>query len=342
MPSAFHRHRSNDRTKIRDIAFRRPRFSQLTLPVTVSVLAVLTGCGHDTSPAVAGERASHWIDWGVFLPDDGAPSSNLWTVREMTGSQPRYVMRFAALDDRTPIPELNVIASSGAQPIITLEPWQPGAGVDQPEYALSHIASGDFDTQIDTWAHNLAEWGQPVVLRFAHEMNSDHYPWSVGVNGNSAEDYRAAWAHVRERFSRARAGNVSFMWCPDAPGEGSNDLASTYPGAESVDLLCLDGYNWGDGSGHTWRNPEQIFTDGLNQLRALEGNRPIVIAETASVEGPQSGTDKAAWINKLFEFLSREDRVAAVVWFQMDKERDWRLNSSGQSQQAFKRALADR
>lgn len=96
----------------------------MTLPVTVSVLAVLTGCGHDTSPAVAGgERASHWIDWGgVFLPDDGgAPSSNLWTVREMTGSQPRYVMRFAALDDRTPIPELNVIASSGAQPIITLE-----------------------------------------------------------------------------------------------------------------------------------------------------------------------------------------------------------------------------
>lgn len=182
------------------------------------------------------------------------------------------------------------------------------------------------------------------MLRFAHEMNSDHYPWSVGVNGNSAQDYRAAWTHVRERFSRARASNVSFMWCPDAPGGegGSNDLAGAYPGAESVDLLCLDGYNWGDGSGHTWRNPEQIFTDGLNQLRALEGNRPIVIAETASVEGPQSGTDKAAWINKLFEFLSREDRVAAVVWFQMDKERDWRLNSSGQSQEAFKRALADR
>ncbi|MCX8563968.1 glycosyl hydrolase [Mycolicibacterium mucogenicum] len=278
----------------------------------------------------------------MFLPDDGSPSSNLWTVQEMTASQPRYVMRFGALDDRTPVPELNVISASGARPIVTLEPWQPGAGVDQPAYALARITAGDFDAQLDTWAHNLAEWGKPVVLRFAHEMNSDHYPWSVGVNGNTAEDYRAAWKHVRQRFSLANAANVSFMWCPDAPGEGSKDLADTYPGADSVDLLCLDGYNWGDGAGHAWRSPRDIFAGGLSQLRKLDDAHPIVIAETASVEGPQSGVDKSRWIADLFDYLSREERVDAVVWFQMDKERDWRLNSSGQSQTAFKRALADR
>jgi beta-mannanase len=251
-------------------------------------------------------------------------------------------MRFASIDEPTPIPELNVIANSGALPILTLEPWQPTAGVDQPAYALSRLAAGDFDDQLDTWADNLAQWGQPVILRFAHEMNSDHYPWSIGVNGNSASDYRAAWSHVRERFSRAHARNVSFMWCPDAPGEGSQGVADAYPGADSVDLLCLDGYNWGNGAGHSWRSPQQIFTEGLNQLRALPGSHPIVIAEVASVEGPQSGTDKAAWIHALFDFLAQEDRVAAVVWFQMDKERDWRLNSSGQSQSAFRSALSDR
>ena len=52
----------------------------------------------------------------------------------------------------------------GAVPILTLEPWQPGRDV-QPDYALARIAAGSLDAQLDAWARNLAEWGQPVVLR---------------------------------------------------------------------------------------------------------------------------------------------------------------------------------
>jgi hypothetical protein len=312
------------------------------LLVAALVLAGLTGCGANSASQSANAVAPHWIDWGVFLPDDGADSSSLWTVTQMAGSQPRYMMRFAALDDRTPIPELNVITGVGAQPILTLEPWQPGGGVDQPAYAMSRIAAGDFDAQLDTWARNLAAWGQPIVLRFGHEMNSDHYPWSVGVNGNSASDFIAAWNHVRDRFSVGGARNVSFMWCPDSPEDGSSDVAAAFPGTNAVDMLCLDGYNWGDGQGHTWKSPEDIFARGLDQVRALDHQHPIVIAETASVEGPRSGTDKADWIHGLFNYLARQDQVSAVVWFQMDKERDWRLNSSGQAQSAFKDAIAER
>lgn len=286
--------------------------------------------------------APHWIDWGVFLPDDGAASSNLWTVQQMAGSTPQYVMRFAALDDPTPIPELNVITAAGARAILTLEPWQPDGGAVQPDYALSHIVAGDFDTQLDVWARNLADWGQPLLLRFGHEMNSDHYPWSIGVNGNSAADYIAAWKHVRQRFSLAGAHNVSFMWCPDSPYEGSGDVGQAFPGTDAVDVLCLDGYNWGDGGGHTWKSPEEIFARGLDELRALDSQHTIIIAETASVEGPRSGADKADWIHRLFNFLARQDRVSAVLWFQMNKERDWRFNSSTQSQTAFKDAIAAR
>jgi beta-mannanase len=309
--------------------------------VAALVAGGLVGCTSGPQGS-SNSAAPHHIDWGVFLPDDNAASSNLWQVETMAGSQPRYVMRFAAIDERTPIPELNEIVTAGAQPIVTLEPWQPGAGVEQPDYALSHITAGNFDEQLDTWARNLATWGQPVVLRFAHEMNSDHYPWSIGVNGNSADDYVAAWKHLRSRFAMAGAHNVSFMWCPDAPYEGSKDVSEAFPGTDSVDVLCLDGYNWGDGDGHTWKNPSDIFTRGLDQLRALDSTHPIVIAETASVEGPRSGEDKAAWITQLFDFLARQNRVAAVVWFQMDKERDWRFNSTNQSQNAFKDAIAFR
>lgn len=303
--------------------------------------ANIAGCAGRSSTD-SGNASAHWVDWGVFLPDDDAESSNLWTVQQMAGSKPHYVMRFAAMNDKTPIPELNVITAAGAQPILTLEPWRPDGGLDQPDYALTRIAAGDLDDRLDTWARNLAAWGQPILLRFGHEMNSNHYPWSVGVNGNSAEDFVAAWNHVRGRFAAVNAHNVSFMWCPDSPYEGSADFSSAYPGADAVDVLCLDGYNWGDGEGHAWRNPEDVFGKGLEQLRALDSRHPIIVGETASVEGPRSGQDKADWIRRLFDYLAHQSQVSALVWFQMDKERDWRFNSTGQAQAAFRQAIADR
>jgi hypothetical protein len=311
--------------------------------ICVAVLVMAVG-GCDTRTAAPGAAAQneHRLDWGVFVPDDRDGSSNLFTIKDMAGSLPQYVLRFAAIDEKIQIPQLTEINTMGAVPILTLEPWQPDGGTIQPDYALARIAAGSVDPQLDAWARNLAEWGQPVVLRFGHEMNTDRYPWSVGVNGNSAADYLAAWRHVRDRFSAARADNVSFMWCPNAPYEGAANMAESFPGSDSVDLLGLDGYNWGDGDGHTWKTPEEIFGEGIKQLRALDPVHPIVIAETASVEGPASGTDKAAWIKALVDFLMRQDRVSGFVWFQMNKERDWRFNSSAQSQAAFKAALTSR
>ena len=306
------------------------------------MLAAVLLAGCTAPPGGAGENPAHRIDWGVFLPDDQSPSSDLHTVSQMAGSMPHYIMRFAGIDERTPIPELDAIAEAGATPILTLEPWRPGMGPNQPAYALWRIVAGEFDHQLDTWARNLAQWGKPVILRFGHEMNSDHYPWSISVNGNTATDFVNAWHHVRQRFTTAGAKNVSFMWCPDAPYEGSGDLAAAFPGTDAVDVLGLDGYNWGVGDGHNWRDPQDIFAAGLDQVRSLDAEHPILIGETASVEGPRSGVDKAQWIQKLFGFLSRQERVTGLVWFQMVKERDWRFNSTPDSQKAFHEGLSQR
>ncbi len=302
--------------------------------------ALLTAC---TSPAGDADSGSvHRVEWGVFLPDDQSPSSSLRTVSQMAGATPHYIMRFAGIDERTPIPELESIVAAGATPILTLEPWRPGMGPNQPAYALWRFPAGEFDAQLDTWARNLGEWGKPVIVRFGHEMNSDHYPWSVGVNGNTAADFVGAWKHVRTRFEMAGAGNVSFMWCPDAPYEGAGDMSVAFPGTDTVDVLGLDGYNWGAGDGHYWREPADIFAAGLDQLRGLDATHSIIVGETASVEGPQSGTDKARWISDLFDFLAHQERVTGVIWFQMVKERDWRFNSTPDSQQAFHDQLAQR
>jgi hypothetical protein len=318
------------------VEFRRKTVASLM------VISLVAGCGSTHSSAEKHADVPHWIDWGVFLPDDKDRSSDAFTVKQMAGSSPHYVLRFAAIGERIPIPELTSITDLGAVPILTMEPWRPGGGAIQPDYTLAAIAGGAIDGELDAWARNLAEWNQKVLFRFAHEMNGGPYPWSVGVNGNSAADFVAAWKHVRDRFQRAGADNVAFLWAPNSPFEGATSISDVYPGTDAVDVLGLDGYNWGDGDGHAWKTPEQIFGDGLNELRTLDPVHPIIVTETASVEGAVSGTDKAAWIRSLVDYLSRQDRVTGFVWFQMNKERDWRFNSSQAAQEAFKEALAAR
>ncbi|WP_331852583.1 hypothetical protein [Gordonia insulae] len=38
--------------------------------------------------------------------------------------------------------------------------------------------------------------------------------------------------------------------------------------------------------------------------------------------------------------VESEPRIQAFLWFQMDKERDWRFNSTAQSLQAFRASVA--
>lgn len=313
---------------------RRAAGSVLLAPLlALACLLDLTSC----SPMQAG---AHPLAWGVFAPDDGAGSSDLATIAMMAGDQPDYVERFAAIDEPVPIEALDGTSTAGMTPILTLEPWVPGRGVDQPEYSLARVAAGYHDAALSRWARELASWDRPLLLRLAHEPNGDWYPWSVGSNGNASEDYVEAWQHIHALFESASADQVSFVWAPNAPYAGSSDLAATYPGPRYVDYLGLDGYNWGDGDGRAWQDPSELFGAGLAQLRQLDGDQPILVTEVASNEGAALGTDKARWIDDLVDYLSREDRVTGFVWFQAVKERDWRFNSTAEAQAAMKDAIA--
>ena len=318
----------------------RRSLNRLVIRLTSAALLLSVGCGSQPTAQPSGLVPAHPVDWGVFLPDDSSESSALPVVTEMAGASPRYIVRFHAIDDPVPVAALTSIRAAGATPILTLELWQPGAGTEQPAYAPRRVAAGDFDGQLDRWARELAGWGESVILRVGHEMNAPNYPWSVGVNGNTAADSVAAWRHIRERFAQAGADRVDFMWCPDVTSEGADDMVAAFPGVDSVDVLGLDGYNWGEGDGQTWRAPDEVFGQALERLRELDGEHEILIAETASAEGPRSGTDKADWIYGLFDFLSTQERVRGLVWFQADKERDWRFNSSAEAQEAFKQSIA--
>ena len=211
----------------------------------------------------------------------------------------------------------------GAVPLISWEPWDWDRGVEQPKYALRRIIAGDHDALIDRWATQVAAYRRPVLLRFAAEMNGDWRPWSIGLNGNRAPEYVAAWRHVRARFARAGATNAIWVWNPIVTYDGSTPLPELFPGADEVDWLAVDGYNWGSTRDWGWQSYADIFAPTVNALRNLAPRRPLMIAETGSAPDRR----KASWVTDTLA-SARADGVDAVVWFEFSKETDWRLTES--------------
>jgi beta-mannanase len=178
--------------------------------------------------------------------------------------------------------------------------------------------------------------GWTAGIRFLHELNAAHYPWGAGVNGNTPAEAVAAWRHVRWLFAAEGVVDAVWIWCVNVHGEGTVPFAGLYPGDDVVDWVALDGYNggtalpWGG-----WRTPREVFGASLDDLDDLS-ERPVVIAEVGCAE---EGGSKAAWISQLFELAADRD-VRGLIWFQYDKETDWRVQSTPSAATAFRRAVS--
>jgi beta-mannanase len=229
-------------------------------------------------------------------------------------------------------------------PLITWEPWQlpetlpsKRTPADQPDFALARVLAGAYDSYIRSWARNLAQCQETIWLRPFHEMNGDWYPWGGMVNSNTPDVFRQVWRYVRSLFKAEGAHNVAWIWCPYArsvPDTEANSPEHYFPGCDQVDWLGLDGYNWGSTqSWSKWESFTEIFMPAYSRLVDLAPDKPMVIAEIGCAE---SGGDKADWIRDAFhQITSHFDKIQAVVWFQIDKECDWRLDSSPASLHAF-------
>jgi hypothetical protein len=287
------------------------------------VSLAVTGCTA-SRPLALGVAADDLQAVDSFAVAAGAPAGVYQWYQGWAGTPEFDATKAAAADAR------------GALPLLTWEPWTPGAGADQPEYALARIADGTHDAYITAFARQVRLWGGRLGLRFLHEMNAPFYPWGAGVNGNTSAASVAAWNHVRGIFHREGADNVIWVWCVNVHEPGYADYASLYPGDEAVDWVAVDGYNGGEAlPWGGWRTPRQIFGASVAALRELT-DRPLAITETASAE---QGGDKSAWIRELFEFVASED-IRVLVWFQYAKETDWRIESSPAAAGAFREQAA--
>jgi hypothetical protein len=259
-------------------------------------------------------------------------------VVRLTGEEPSLLLWYVGFGQEIRGEDVAAVRAAGGIPVLTWEPYDWTRGIDQPEYRLERIVDGTYDDYLRRSARTLRDVGDPVLLRFAHEMNGGWYPWSESANGNRAGDYVRAWRHVHDLFRAEGADNVSWMWSPNVEFPGSQPLDGLYPGARYVDVVGIDGYNWGTSRGEqAWQRPDEIFDATMATVRRLVPGTPIVLAEVGSTE---LGGDKAVWNGQLFAWMANQPDLAGFVWFQLDKETDWRIDSSASSAAAFRDGLA--
>ena len=208
---------------------------------------------------------------------------------------------------------------------IPLISWEPH-NID-----FAKIIDGSLDATIIARANGSKALGKKFFLDFAAEMNGDE-AWS----GNNAALYVSAYRHIHDLFVAAGANNVVWAWCPnvtDTDG-GNRTTMDYYPGDAYVDWTGVDGYNWGTKNGG-WQTFQQVFQNIYPLLAARK--KPILIGEMASAE---AGGDKGKWIDDILPTLrNRFPLIKAVVWFDINKEADWRISSSAASEAAFIRMV---
>jgi hypothetical protein len=257
------------------------------------------------------------ISWGVSL-DTTAMSIDDYVSALENGRTPGIINLYfdtAHLDGQNNPLNCQVAAAraSGAILMLTLEPWD----------GLNTINS-TVTTALGQLCSDINDAGVHVLVRFAHEMNGDWYPW-----GMRPGEYRDTFRTVASAV-KAAASNAAMVWAPNTgvgyPFAGAGkyfpDTSSSaftemdtnhdgnldskddpftpyYPGDDVVDWIGISLYSKRDnGRADKYANTlsdrgtlkQYISNPGtsfnLYKQFAEDKNKPFLIAETAAAYYP--------------------------------------------------------
>jgi len=276
--------------------------------------------------------------FGLFDGVSQGNLSQLHSVERETGKKPAMVMWY--IDWSTPFPTSasHTLWQAGYVPHITWEAWR-----NRSMTSVTHagILAGEFDAYIDQFGKDAAAWGQPVFVRFGHEMNGDWYPWCSYVNGQTPQSFIRTFRYVHDRVVAAGATNVLWVWCPNNSGtDDPAGITASYPGDDYVDWVGVDFYNWGTSQPWSrWLPAVDILRAPYEEIRRVAPGKPMMVGEMGTTP---SGGDKAAWIAAFLPALRLGfPNVRAVVWFNIDKETDWRFDDTDADLAAFRTGIRD-
>ena len=236
-----------------------------------------------------------------------------------------------------PAGPLENIRTHGSIPVLSWSSQSIPSSKSEPDFQLSDLISGRYDSYIREFATKAKAWNHPFMLRFDWEMNGKWFPWHEGVNGNQPGEFVTAWRHVHDIFREVGASNVTWVWCPNVEYSGSTPFSEVYPGDAYVDWTGLDGYNRGTNpvSPEGWKSFSQVYRSSYNAIAgSLAPSKPLMVGEVASSE---DGGSKAAWIKDMLARIPTEyTKIRALLYFdKYDSSMDWPLETSTSATTAF-------
>ncbi len=318
--------------RLSDRLFHITRAAALPLLLLVIALSLLglqrfsyeQWAGIEPKPVRPREGTTHL---GIFLPSGPGGGTNLDSVQRLEkreGLSFDLISIYQAWGDRaetdTVSRQLDQIKTRGFLPMITWEPWTNDfasadtiSELQHNKFVFRHIVSGTFDAYIDAMARRLANYREPVFLRFAHEFDNPAYPWSL-TGGNSPESFIEAWRYVHDRFLERGANNVIWVWNPFTP----LSLESYFPGEGYVDWIGVTGLDYGPynrrGETQSFDSLYRPFHDAFNKLAQL----PVMVAEFGTLT---RGADSDRWFREALASAKRDfGEIKAWTVFHSDRD----------------------
>jgi hypothetical protein len=272
-----------------------------------------------------------WMTWGASV---GWQDSAMSQFESLVGKQPQMEAVFAHWgNDQFPSFYAPRIRDKGRTMVIFWEAVDYNRPYfSQPEYGFDAVNSGSLDAYFTKFATDAKAYNGPIILAPFSEFNGNWFPWGMTVQGNTPAKFISAWIHIRNIFTTVGATNVQFAWVPNndaVPDTAANKFELNYPGSQYVDIVGIDAFN-----SSPWESFDQMVGGELARLKQY--NKPTYILSL----GVQADSRKAQWITDSFtRDMYKYPELKGWIWFNENKEHDWRVNSSADSLAAFKGML---
>jgi hypothetical protein len=234
---------------------------------------------------------------------------NLRIEIDRFGARPGYSLWYMGMDRPFPAKIARINKKHRINLVISHDIRHRSLDLAHNQRLLAEIADGLWDEYFRQFARDARKFRRTVYYRFGYEMNGGWFPW-----GRKPDDFRAAWRRVHKLFADERAENVKWVFSPNVLwGDHQFDehILAYYPGYEYVDIVGLDGYNFGDNfdDWHQWRSFDDLFGESLEGA-AMFG-KPIWIAEI----GCAAGEGRIEWVYDMLDYLDRNPCIEAFFWF---------------------------
>ncbi len=313
------------------------------------------------------------IYFGAF-PDFGGPEDNVTAQKidefnKLAGKEIAWAYfsnNWGTDGIKFPREKVEIIEKTGSIPFVRMMPRKNFDTAYDQTFALQRIIDGKFDESLYQYAGDVREYGNPVLIDFAVEMNGDWFPWSGIVNGGAKKDgygdiqkadgperFVDAYRHIIDIFRQENVTNVTWFFHPDIysypENQSWNDPKEYYPGDDYIDWIGVSIYGPLHPEEDYWQNFSEIVIERSNKILEISNTKPLALLEFGVTDHHPLG-NKKAWISDAFNtILNRESplQFKAISWWHENWEEDddlWatlRIDSSPESRAIFSKYIME-